>query len=90
MILWSTSWARWTGAADATGGGGAAGRRYGWNFGTSRRAVQFSMPATNTSVCASALPPWIAFTTSCSVTGPTCCPPIAMYHCAVEDMSSPL
>src|SRR5512139_3436361 len=47
------------------------------------------MPPTKTSVVASALPLRIAFTTSCSVTGPTCWPPMAMYHWGVEDMRFP-
>jgi hypothetical protein len=28
----------------------------------------------------------MALTTSCSVTGPTCWPPMAMYHCGVVDI----
>src|SRR5215470_2052916 len=76
--------------AGGEGGGGAAGRgagpRWAWNFGTSLIAVQLSMPATNTSVFASMLPFLMLLRISSSVTGPTCWPPMAMYHCAFEDI----
>ncbi len=49
--------------------------------GTSFRGVQADMPGAKTSVEPSTLPFLILATTSSSETGPTWCPPIAMYHC---------
>jgi hypothetical protein len=75
-------------AEAGTGGGAVCGRagRCPWNFGTSFRGVQPSIPEMKTRVWWSTLPLLMLLTISSSVTGPTCWPPTAMYHWGVEDM----
>ena len=50
------------------------------NCGTALSGVQFAIPAANISVLASMLPLARFVLISSSLTGPTWCPPIAMYH----------
>ena len=82
-ILKSMSCARRPGG----GGGIAPGRagadapgRYGASAGTSLSGVHWLMPAVNTSVSAVMLPLRRLVMMSSWLTGPTCWPPIAMYH----------
>jgi hypothetical protein len=51
------------------------------NCGTCASAVQFDIPAVNTSVVPSALPLWTLPMISPSDMGPIWCPFFAMYHC---------
>ena len=74
-ILKSMSCARRPG-----GGGGIAPGRYGASAGTSASRVHWLMPAVNTSVSAVMLPLRRLVMMSSWLTGPTCWPPIAMYH----------
>ena len=46
-------------------------------------AVHWLMPAVKTSVSAATVPLRMLVMMSSWLTGPICCPPIAMYHCAM-------
>ncbi len=64
--------------------GSAAGRTRGRccaSVDTSLTAVHDVIPSVKTSADASSSRASIFATTSASTTGPTCWPPIAMYHC---------
>ena len=72
--------------APAGGAGVAASREA--NCGTAPSGVQFFIPAEKSSVFASMLPFSRFDRISSALTGPTWCPPIAMYHWGVVDISA--